>query len=281
MFKAGIGDIFEIKTPAGLAYVQYTHPGGDMGALVRVLPGLFSVRPTNFAELSKERELYFVFYTLSYALRDHQTEVVSHQPIPEWAQPYLLMRWPGGRDQSGKEVAWKIIKASDPLTLESHLRTPITRALTPEQEKLSIHHVWPHPVMVREIARGWTPERAEELRLEDVAAAEERKSNQAAGAESSEQPMRHFLYFPTKQDAERAGERLRGRGFLVEVRRGAGGEDWLALATRDPPGSGEEMEQLRDEIEALAGELHGEYDGWELAVNADDPNPNEGRQKVN
>jgi hypothetical protein len=108
-----------------------------MGALVRVLPGLFNVRPLDFAELSKKQEAYFVFYTLSYALRDHQAEVVSHQPIPEWAQPYPLMRWPGGRDQSGKVVAWKIVKASDPLTLGSLLRTPITRVLTPEQEKRS------------------------------------------------------------------------------------------------------------------------------------------------
>jgi hypothetical protein len=93
--------------------------------------------------------------------------------------------------------------------------------------------------------------------------------------------MQHFLYFPRKLDAEAAGGRLRDRGFLVEVRRGAGGEDWLALATKDPPGSGEEMEQLREELEALAGELRGEYDGWELAVNADGPEGNEPRQKVN
>ena len=94
MLKAKIGDIFEIKTPAGLAYVQYTHPGGDMGALVRVLPGLFSARPTNFAELSKHREIYFVFYTLKYALRDHQIEIVSHQPIPNGpTKPNDALAW--------------------------------------------------------------------------------------------------------------------------------------------------------------------------------------------
>lgn len=77
--KAKIGDICEIATPAGLAYVQYTHDGRGMGQLVRVLPGLFSTRPTDFAELSQQKERYFAFYTLSYALRDHQVEVVSHR----------------------------------------------------------------------------------------------------------------------------------------------------------------------------------------------------------
>lgn len=281
ILKATVGDIFEIKTPAALAYIQYTHPGADMGALVRVLPGLFSTRPTDFAELAKQRELYFVFYTLKSALRNHQTEIVSHQPIPEWVRAYPLMRWPGASDPSGKTVAWKIVEASDPLTLESHRRTPIIRTPTPEQEKLSIYLLRPHPSMVREIARGWTPERAEELRLKDVAEAEERKKNQAAKGESSEQAMRHFLYFPEKTDAERAAERLSDRDFKVVIRMGADGENWLTLATKNPPRSGEDMERLRDQMEALAAELHGVYDGWEVAVDHSGPEINVPSQKVN
>lgn len=38
--QARIGDIVEIKTPAGLGYLQYTHDAGTNGELVRVLPGL-------------------------------------------------------------------------------------------------------------------------------------------------------------------------------------------------------------------------------------------------
>jgi hypothetical protein len=48
--KIKIGDIAEIKTAAGLAYVQYTHDSEDMGQIVRVLPGLYASRPTDFAE---------------------------------------------------------------------------------------------------------------------------------------------------------------------------------------------------------------------------------------
>ncbi len=38
--RARIGDICEIKTPAGLACLQYAHDGGNVGKLAQVLPGL-------------------------------------------------------------------------------------------------------------------------------------------------------------------------------------------------------------------------------------------------
>jgi hypothetical protein len=80
-----------------------------------------------------------------------------------------MMRWPGALDfQGGKTLARKFFKASDKLTVENHLRTPVVRTLTPEQEKLSIHQLWPHQVLVREVARGWLPEKAEEFRVQDL-----------------------------------------------------------------------------------------------------------------
>ncbi len=278
--KPKIGDICEIKTPAGLAYVQYTHEGRDMGQLVRVLPGLFSTRPTDFAELSQQKELYFAFYALNYAVRDHQTEVVSHQPVPGWAHPHPLMRWCGARDPSGKTIAWKIFSASNPLTVEEHQRTPLIHTLTPEQQRLSVHQLWPHPVMVKELARGWTPEHAEELRLQDVAEAEKRKASAPPENRASD-PMKHYLYFSKKPNAEEAGERLRNRGFSVEVRKGSDGKNWLALAAKAPPKTGEQMDELRDEMEALAVQFGGEYDGWEAAVESLGSRNVERDQKVN
>jgi hypothetical protein len=83
--------------------------------------------------------------------------------------------------------------------------------------------------------------------------------------------MRHFLYFPQKPDAENAVERLRKRGFSAKVLRGATGENWLAFATKAPPRTDEQMEELRSEMEALALELGGEYDGWERVLDFADP----------
>jgi hypothetical protein len=157
-------------------------------------------------------------------------EIVSHQPVPQSAERYPLMRWAGPRDRRGKIVGWKIFRASDPLTVEMHQRTPLIQALSTEQKKLSIHQLWPHAVMVRELARDWTPERADELEMMDVA---EAKASKPIRSESTdvgyqEQPVWHYLYFPKRSDAEEAGRELRERGFCVTVRKGADGENWLA-----------------------------------------------------
>lgn len=121
--------------------------------------------------------------------------------------------------------------------------------------------------MVKELARGWTPERAEELRLQDVADAEKRRMSSVPEKRASE-PMKHYLYFPKKTNAEEAGERLRSQGFSVQVRKGASGEDWLTLATKAPPMTGEQMDELRDEMETLAAQFGGEYDGWEAVTDS-------------
>lgn len=264
--KTQTGDIFEINTPVGFAYVQYTHDAGSMGQLVRVLPGIFDARPPDFSTIVTQRELYFVFYTLNYALHDQQIEWVSNQPVPKWAQAYPLMRWCGARDANGKPIAWKIFNAGSKLTPQEHQRTPLIHNLTPEQQRLSIHELWPHPVMVRELARGWTPERAEELRLQDLAEGEKR--TRIVAEKNASGAFKHFLYFPKKGNAEEASERLRHRGFDVEVRKGADRENWLALATKAPPKTKQEIDELRDEMEALAAQFGGEYDGWEAALEA-------------
>jgi hypothetical protein len=160
------------------------------------------------------------------------------------------------------------------------IRTPPLTELTPEQERLSIREIWPHKVMVRKLARGWTPERAEELRLQDVAEAQTRRSDHSPEKRASE-PMKHYLYFPKKPNAEEAGEQLRSRGFSVEVREGVDRENWLVLAMKAPPKTGEEMDELRDEMEALAVQFGGEYDGWEAAIDSLGSQSAEHGQKVN
>jgi len=279
--KATIGDVFEIFTPAGLAYIQYTHDGKGMGQLIRVLPGLFAVRPPDLAELARRRELYFIFYTLEYAIRANEVELVSHQPVPSWAQPYPTMRWGSMPDfQSGKTLAWKCFRASDELTVENHLRTLVVRTLTPEQEKLSIHQLWPHPVMVRELARGWLPEKAEEFRLQDIAKAREWKENSPHKSASPADGMQHFLYFPRKKDAEAAAGELRSRGYSAKVSMGADEQSWLTRAAKDVLETGVEMDKVRDEMEFLATQFGGEYDGWETAIDRFSPNTSED-EKVN
>lgn len=257
--KAKIGDVAEIATPAGLAYVQYTHDGESMGELVRVLPGIHKSRPAEFAELVSQKELYFIFYTLNYALRARQAEIVAHCSVPDWARPYPLMRLDWGTDENGSR-RWKIADASVQWTLENHKRIPPTKDLSPEQMKLSIHCLWPHPVMVKELARGWTPERDDELTRQDSADADKEPAVEVrAGAH-------YYLYFHQEDIAHRAGQRLVGKGFDIDVQKGADGASWLVLVKTRTPADMAEHENLTAQLESLAVEFGGEYDGFELAI---------------
>ena len=265
--KAKIGDVFEIKTPAGLAYVQYTHDHPSLGQLVRVLPGLYPTRPV-VPKLTQDKELYFVFYILNYSLRDGLVQSVSNEPVPEWARPFPIMRKSTGEDREGRTLGWLIGDGSKQSTLEQMKQLIYVQELTPEQRKLSMGgELWPHPVIVKKLAQGWTPENDEELRLQAVAKAKATKtaeSSETAG-ELSAKFLDHYLYFPKKSDAEEAAMRLRGKGWTVEVKKGADGESWLALA-RQPAPIDQDIEEIRGELEELAQQLHGEYDGWEAGV---------------
>lgn len=164
-----IGDFAEIKTHHGLAYAQYTLDGKGDGEIVRVLPGLYNTRP-HLESLVLQRELYFVFYTLAYSIRKREAEIVCNLPVPNWAESEPIMRHASARTRQGKITGWRIVPALSPLTVDFLIRTPVLRELTREQERLSIRHIWPHSVMVKELARGWTPERAESLEAQDRAA---------------------------------------------------------------------------------------------------------------
>jgi hypothetical protein len=253
--KAAIGDILEIKTPSGLAYLQYTHQHPDMGAMVRVLPGLYERRPTDFTDLAQQRELYFTYYVLRYALPKGETEVVSHQPVPDWAQPYPMIRHSNGG-------FWIITRADVPLTLENVRKSPKYTVLTPEQKKVSINEIWSHGLLVERLAQGWMPERAEEF----LTAARKKAEKKPRPKPVPNQAMRHYLYFPEKENAEKAAQWFRAQGFSVDVRPGADNENWLALVKHEIVDNQQDLERIREEMEALTERLDGEYDGWEVAL---------------
>jgi hypothetical protein len=258
--KPQIGDICELKTPIGLAYAQYTHHTKNMGHLVRILPGTYSTRP-DLALLAKQKELYFVFYALEYALRAKEAEIVLNEEVPEWAKKYPLMRKAGGlTDAEGRTLNWTIAPADKLSTVVDLHEALQVRGLTPEQRTLSVYALSPHTALARDIARGWLPERDEELSL--LA----RKAKKASTPKSeTETKLEHFLYFPKQTQAKEAARRIEARGWRVEVRRGADGVNWLVLA-KQPVSTSDDVEKTRSELERLAGELHGEYDGWGAAI---------------
>jgi regulator of ribonuclease activity B len=262
--KPRIGDIYEIRVLGGLAYFQYTHDSQVMGHLVRVLPSVYSIRPTDFASLARQQELYFIFLTLVHALRQKEVELVSNQPVPGSAQRFPIMRKVAGRDPDGKIVGWLIGHGLRLYTLPEIQQALHVRELTQEQRKLSLAQLWPASTLAMKIERGWLPELAEEFEDADRKKAAEREA-QAGGAQPETRFIDHYLYFPKRSNAEHAAHPLRNKGWTVEVKKGADHQNWLALAKQPAPIE-EDIEDIRDELERLAKEFDGEYDGWSAAV---------------
>jgi regulator of ribonuclease activity B len=260
MNKARIGNIYEIRTRDGLAYVQYTHDGKHLGDLVRILPGVHSVRPSSLAELAQQKELFYIFTALNQAITKKEIELVGNESVPEWAIPFPIMRKAGGRARDGRVSSWFIGQGMQLNTLQEMQRALHVRELTAEQRELSLVQIWPVSTICREIERGWRPERADELERQERESAEgDRKAQQLEGRMSN-RFIDHYFYFESELNATAAGDRLREKGWSVEQKRGADMDNWLVLAKQPVPVN--DISEIRAELEGLAEEFEGEYDGW-------------------
>jgi regulator of RNase E activity RraB len=87
----------------------------------------------------------------------------------------------------------------------------------------------------------------------------------ARDAANPEEPVEveHYLYFPDRAKARLALPEIRKRGYNTQDRRSADGGNWLVLARK----SADEVDDIDDghakELEAIARNYQGEYDGWE------------------
>ena len=75
-----------------------------------------------------------------------------------------------------------------------------------------------------------------------------------------------YLYFPLQSAAEQAATRMKQTGYTVKVDRGAKGDDWLCLGTKQVIPELSTIQAITRDLNALAASLHGVYDGWEAKV---------------
>ena len=78
--------------------------------------------------------------------------------------------------------------------------------------------------------------------------------------------VRFYLYFPTPDGAARAANSAGTLGFTAKVTEGADGKSWLCLVSGEMVPSESAIRGASTRLQALAGTLGGEYDGWEAAV---------------
>lgn len=253
--RARQGDILEVSTSRGLAYVQYAGKHPEYGPAIRVLPGFFALRPTDWTRLVAQ-EGYFTFYPVGVAVAQGVVVIAAHLPVPPGRELPTRFRRAGWRTPEGRVTTWLICEGS-----QETLRTELSE----EERHLFIASIWNHEFLVERLVEEWHPvnEPAELLAV----AAPLGEASQSPPGQDTPGRLSHYLYFPTRKAGEEVATTLRERGFDVESRLGADDVNWLVLATHrleDP----ESLPAVRDELEQLAQRHSGEYDGWELATRA-------------
>ncbi|HVG62363.1 MAG TPA: ribonuclease E inhibitor RraB [Hyalangium sp.] len=259
--RARFGDVFEVRTPQGLAYLQYTSKHPRYSDTVRILPGLFKSRPApdELAGLVTQ-EGYFTYYLVSLALKHGLVERIGNYPIPAGLEaPSKLLR-AGFRTSEGKALAWFLWDGTQ--------ETLLKRELTAEEKRISLAQMWNHEFLVHRLAEQWRPEHEHAERKPQAEANTPPEPSSPKDEQPSDKPLRvrHYLYFPRAKEGKAVAAQLRQRGFSVEYRKGADGVNWLVLAEHSVSPGDEAGLTVRDELERLAQEHSGEYDGSETAL---------------
>jgi regulator of ribonuclease activity B len=254
-----------VRTPQGLAYLQYASKHPRYSDTVRILPGLFKARPTpdELAALVTQ-EGYFTYYLVSLALKYGLVEFISNYPIPTGLDaPSKLLR-AGFTTREGKVMAWFLWDGTQ--------ETLLKRELTAEEKRISLAQMWNHEFLVHRLAEQWRPEHEHAERKPQaeasVPSAPSRPPEEQPATPASDKPLRvrHYLYFPRAKEGKAVAAQLRQRGFTVEYRKGADGVNWLVLAEHSLSPGDEAGLAVREELERLAQQHSGEYDGSETAL---------------
>lgn len=101
------GDIVEIESGAGLAYVQVTHNHASYPEVVRALPGLHAARPDNVARLAGMEGAFTAMLPLGAALEQGRIagRRVATAAVPPSCRAFPTFRMPV-RDRQGNVAYW-------------------------------------------------------------------------------------------------------------------------------------------------------------------------------
>jgi hypothetical protein len=253
--RAALGDVFEVATPCGLAYVQYINRHPEDGDVVRVIPGVYPERPPDLDALVSGPTRFAVFYPVTVAARRGLAAHLGNFEIPAGDRPLPHTRLAGLGDAD--RYGW--ILYDGPRELGR------VRSLSPEQASWPEAAVWNHAFLISRIASDWSwPDTALSLPhrqprpispCHDIGVPWPQMEDDAEG-------VRHSLYFAERSAAEAVQSRLTDRKLLADVVRSGDDQSWLLLVT-DPTG---DHDRLEDDLMSLAREFAGTYDGHEHPV---------------
>lgn len=143
------GDVFEIVTTKGVGYFQCVEeaPATECET-IRILPGTYKdMEEANLENLVDEKELYFVQFTLKYAVKKKCIKLIGNFKVPEHVVVPRYYR--ATHIIRGEFLCWHIV---DRETLQRRS----VEELSDDEKKLSQWGVWNDTLLAERIAEGWT-----------------------------------------------------------------------------------------------------------------------------
>jgi len=151
MKRAKTGDIIELKTSRGLAYLQYTHEHirpPQFGSLIRALEGFYLERPQDLEALARTGTRFRTFFPLKQAVNRGYMETIGNATIPPKYTPFPIFR-NGTPDPETKKVSnWWLWDGE---------REWRVGALNEEQMEYPILEIWNDTLLMERIESDWTP----------------------------------------------------------------------------------------------------------------------------
>lgn len=246
--RVHVGDVLEVTTARGFAYVQVSHQHPMYGDLIRVLPGVHKERP-ELSALTQQPHLWLTFFPAKAAVSRGIVRIVGTYPVASGATAFPLFRIGGLPDPKthaiGRWSRWNGVESR-----------PIER-MREEEWALPPLETINDTLLIERILSDWRPQHDAEMESRLQVGGQV-----ARGASFEPLAARHFLHFPDEQHARDAAATLATTGRVTEVVRAEDRDDWRVVVTTPSA----DLADTRRELEQLADGAGGTYDGWETRV---------------
>lgn len=146
MAKIKVGDIFELNTPKGKAYLHYIHNDKVTGELIRVLKGLYNKIPDDFEKLVNTEERYMISFPVSAATKKNILRHVGFCSAQNFNKPKYMRTQHNIR---GEFLGWHIV---DTGTWQRQL----VKTLSDEEKKLSPWGAWNDTLLIEKLVQDWS-----------------------------------------------------------------------------------------------------------------------------
>ena len=145
MVAIKIGDVFEVNTSKGKAYIHYVCNDKEIGELIRVLPGLFTEDLINLEELVSLKERYCVYFPLSFGYKKGLIKRVDNFSIEKYEKPQFMR---SEHNIRGEFLGWHIVSTDS-------WERKLVKELTEEQKKYSPWGVWNDTLLIERLENDW------------------------------------------------------------------------------------------------------------------------------